>query len=98
MSIREGLSFTFYMRRFHQEVMRGVLRSLETYRRVVGEGLGVYWDDEGEAQRLDAAGWDVIMRDLTEGRDTKLGDVSGRENRHRFEYHCIKPDLLSKFR
>src|SRR4051794_36305355 len=47
--IREGLSFTFYMRRLHKELLPGLLLSLDEYRRAVGhEGLGTYWDDEGD--------------------------------------------------
>src|SRR5512140_2869292 len=54
--VREGLSFNFYMRRFHPELLPGILRSLETYRSVVGEGLGIYWDREAEYPHyLDAA-------------------------------------------
>ncbi len=94
MAIREGLSFTFYMRRFHQELLPGVLRSLETYRSVVGEGLGIYWDREAEYPHyLDAAGWELVMRDLTADGIIQLNDVSGRECRYRFDYYGKKANL-----
>ena len=98
MMIREGLSFNFYIRRFHEELLPGLLRSLEEYRRVVGpEGLGTYWDREGDPQDLDAAGWALTMRDLTEGRRFifHLGDGSGSEGRYDFKYHAKKPSLPS---
>ena len=95
MAIREGLSFTFYMRRFHQELLPGILRSLETYRGVVGEGLGIYFDDEGEALPLDAGGWDIAMRHLIASGGTYLEDVSAREYRYLFEYHGKKPNVPS---
>src|SRR5690349_5217002 len=87
MEIREGLSFNFYVRRFHQELLPGLLRSLEEYRRAVGpEGLGTYWDDEGYPQDLDADGWALTMRDLSAGRRLifHLGDVSASEQRYDF--------------
>jgi len=87
MLVREGLSFSFYMRRFHEELLPVVLRSLETYRTAVGEGLGIYWDEEAEyPHHLDAAGWELVMRDLNAGRTIRLNDVSGRECRYRFDY------------
>src|SRR4051794_25256536 len=94
MLIREGLSFTFYMRRFHEELLPGLLRSLDEYRRAVGpEGLGTYWDQEGDPQELDAAGWALIIQDLTEGRrhNAFLGDSSGRDYRYDFKYRGRDP-------
>ena len=57
---RVGLSFAFYMFRPHTEVVRGVMRALETYLDAVGpHALTYYADDEGDAQTLDAAGWSL---------------------------------------
>jgi len=91
----EGLSFTFYMRRFHQELLPGLLRSLETYRRLVREGLGIYWDMDCEARPLDTAGWELAMQDLAAGVIVRLHDVSDRDTRYRFEYFPKTADTPS---
>lgn len=43
--IRESVSFTFYMRRSHQEIVQEVMRCLEVYLRAIGpQVLGWYAD------------------------------------------------------
>ena len=98
MRVREGLSFNFYIRRFHEEILPALLHVLEEYRRVVGpEGLGVYWDQEGYAQHLDADGWALTRQNLNTGRRLicHLGDSSASEGRFEFRYYGKKPDLPS---
>jgi hypothetical protein len=88
--VREGLSITLYMRHSHEEILQGVLRSLETYLRTVGPAsLGWYINDEGETRRLDDAGWARTRRNLQEQRfpSIRLRDVEITQRRYRFEYH-----------
>ncbi|MDY7227477.1 DUF3396 domain-containing protein [Hyalangium rubrum] len=87
---REGLSFTFYMRRAHMKVAPAVLQSLETYLRAIGpEALGWYTDDAGEYWELDAAAWERTRRKVREARSPLifLYDSTLPERRYRFEYH-----------
>ncbi|WP_224364392.1 DUF3396 domain-containing protein [Hyalangium versicolor] len=87
--IREGLSFTFYMRRSHSEVAHRVLSALETYLRFIGPGsLGWYADEEGELHPLDERGWEWTRRELLGDRlrSAQLMDASRAEDRYRFEY------------
>ena len=87
---REGLRITFYMRHIHEGVWQGVARSLETYLHAVGpKALGWYFDAEGEAQELDAAGWELTWRMLREdpSRIVRLHDADPADCRYRFEYY-----------
>ncbi len=88
--VREGLSFTFYMRRSRAEVVPAVLRSLEAYLRAIGpQALGWYTDDEGEFHTLAQAGWERARRELHEVPSPiiQLYDAELTERRYRFEYH-----------
>jgi len=88
--VREGLSFTFYMRHPHDVVAEGVRRSLEAFLRAIGpHALGRYADEEGEYQNLDAAGWERIHGELrrTQWGIIRLYDATPGELRYRFEYH-----------
>jgi hypothetical protein len=87
--IRDGLSLCFYMRRSHEEVATGVMRSLEAYLRAVGpRALGWYADSEGDWQELDAAGWEHIRRRLQGSRCgiVTLKDLPGGAGQYRFNY------------
>jgi hypothetical protein len=87
--VREGLSINFYMRRSHAEVAPAVMRSLDAYLRAMGPGaLGLY-AAEGEWRELDDEGWSSIRRRILEGSSAliDLRDVSGGENKYRFEYY-----------
>jgi hypothetical protein len=87
--MREGLSFSFYMRRSHYEVAPLVLGALDMYLRAVGpQSLGWYADEEGDLQPLDERGWELTRRTLREGRlpMIELRDASNSEDRYRFEY------------
>ncbi len=87
--LREGLSLCFYIRRPHQEIARGVLRSLDTYLHAVGpHALGKYVDEEGYMQELDDAAWKRIRRELIEESwpSIRLQDESSSEDRYCFEY------------
>src|SRR5436305_1417263 len=81
--IRDGLSLSFYMRRPNQEVVPGVMRSLEAYVRAVGpQGLGVYAGEECWHD-LDDAGWAQTRRDLLgEQFIILLQDASTHEERY----------------
>jgi hypothetical protein len=88
--VREGLSFTFHMRRPRREVVPGVLQSLDAYMRAVGaDTLGWYTDDAGEYWKLDEAGWERTRRELREDPFPiiLLYDESLTERRYHFEYH-----------
>jgi hypothetical protein len=86
---REGLKLTFYMHHGHEYVIQGVERSLESYLRAAGpQSLGWYIDGEGEAQELDASGWEFTRRTLREGPShiIRLHDAEPSDYRYRFEY------------
>ncbi|PTL84404.1 DUF3396 domain-containing protein [Vitiosangium sp. GDMCC 1.1324] len=89
--LRDSLNLCFYIRHPHQEIVRGVLHSLETYLNAVGPGaLGTYVDDEGYRQVLDDAGWKRIRRELLEDEDRLIqlhDDETSREERYCFDYH-----------
>ncbi|WP_224247451.1 DUF3396 domain-containing protein [Hyalangium gracile] len=83
------MSLTFYMQYPHEEIAGQVEHTLKTYLSTVGsESLGLYADDEGEWQDLDAAGWELIWRLLREApsASVELQDASRLECRYRFEY------------
>ncbi len=87
---REGLQFTFFMRRPREEVVPGVLHSLEAYLRSVGsQAFGWYTDDDGEFWELDEASWEQTRQKLSKVRSpiVLLYDASLTERRYRFEYH-----------
>ena len=87
--IRDGLSICFYMRRSHEQVAAGVMRSLEAYLRALGpRALGWYADSEGDWQELDAAGWEHIRRELQDSRCgiVTLKDIPGGAGHYRFDY------------
>lgn len=86
--LREGLSFSFYMRRPHDEVKHSVQRALEIYLRAVGpEALSLYHGEE-ELLELDEAAWTDIRRKLVEERivSITLRDRGPYGHQYRFEY------------
>lgn len=87
--LREGLNISFYMRHSHHDVVQGVMRSLDTYLRAVGQkALGWYDDGEGTWRELDAAGWARTRRELLEKRwpMVTLRDALDGELRYWFDY------------
>jgi len=96
--MREGLSFTFYMRCPHHEVAPFVLRSLEVYRSAVGlDVLGWYMDQEGFFQEMDFAAWGQLRRDMLTGDQIifHLTDTARDEKGYQFRYHGKLFDALS---
>jgi hypothetical protein len=86
--LREGLSFTFYMRRPHEEVKHAVLRSLDVYLHVVGpQALSLYQGEE-EWLELGEAAWQNIRRELLEESivSITLRDRGASGHQYRFEY------------
>lgn len=86
---RDALSINFYMRHPHQEVVPGLLRSIDRYRRVLGNDvLSTYssercvWDD------LDDAAWEHLRAEVLGGTSTtiNLKDITSGENRFRIDY------------
>lgn len=93
--VNEGLSFTFYIRRSHQEVSTDIHRALDAYLRAVGaNALGSYADQDGEWQLLDEAGWTVVREELQKPRSAyvHLTDASSMEQRYRFIYQGRRLD------
>ncbi|WNG61824.1 DUF3396 domain-containing protein [Archangium gephyra] len=90
-SVTEGLRLDFYMRRPHTEMVRAVMRSMDTYVNAVGaENLGFYVDDEGDGQELDAEGWVINRRKLLEEPWPRVILVDARASgpqRYHFEYY-----------
>jgi hypothetical protein len=85
---RVALSFAFYMFRPHTEVVREVMRALETYVGAVGpHALKYYADYEDEALALDEAVRERVRREMLErpGAAEVLFDA-GAECYHRFMY------------
>ncbi len=67
--IRDSISICFYMKRPHQEVVRGVLRSLEVYREAIRpQRLGWYVGLDGDWYELDEPSWERIQSTLLVGR------------------------------
>ena len=94
LSIREGVSITFYMRRSHAEIMQAVIHALDVYRRAVEpRALGVYADPEGEWQDLDDKGWEIVQRDLLHplGADIALAAASDVPFGYEFSYSGRAP-------
>ncbi|WNG56184.1 DUF3396 domain-containing protein [Archangium gephyra] len=92
--IREGLSLCFYMKCPHANMVQEVMRSLDTYLRVVGsQTLQWYLDHEGEWQDLNEAGWELTRRKLLERHRLRV-DLLGvdGEQRYRFTYQGKDPD------
>ncbi|ATB27646.1 hypothetical protein MEBOL_001090 [Melittangium boletus DSM 14713] len=95
--LREGVSISFYMRRSHQDVVHGVMQSLESYLRVVGsKALGWYDDGEGTWRELDAVGWAHTRRELLEKRWplVTLRDALDGALRYGFDYRGKSLDEL----
>lgn len=87
--LREGLNFSFYIRRPHQEIARQVLSTLDTYSKAMGpNALGLCFDKNGEAQGLDTARWKRIQRELLEEEcpTVHLVEDSIQEDRYGFDY------------
>ncbi|PTL75040.1 DUF3396 domain-containing protein [Vitiosangium sp. GDMCC 1.1324] len=88
--LRDSLNLCFYIRHPHQEIVRGVLHSLETYLNEVGPGaLGTYVDHDGYSQLLDDTGWKHIRREMLEDEwpGIQLYDNdSNRESQYGFDY------------
>jgi hypothetical protein len=91
--LREALSISFYIRHPHREVAPALVRSLERYRRAVGEGvLSQYLDTGGYWEELDSAAWEAIYRELPglPSGFLDLRDTDSDENRYRLDYRgCL---------
>lgn len=88
-ALRESVSITFYIRRPHDEIAQGVLRSLDVYRRAIGERtLGSYVDDHGNWPELDEKGWALILQELGDprGANVELCERPDSVTGHRFRY------------
>lgn len=87
--LREGLSFSFYMRAPHDEVKQAVVRALDVYVRAVGpQALNLYTDNEGGGEKLDEGGWEVTRRMLLADfwAFIGLGGGAANEQQYCFEY------------
>ncbi|HZH74505.1 MAG TPA: DUF3396 domain-containing protein [Archangium sp.] len=90
LAIREGLSFTFYMRRPHHEVAPSLLRSLDAYCSAVGpEALSLYSDQEGDFHEMDSAAWSQFRREMLADNQLifHLKDAARNEQGYEFRYH-----------
>jgi len=90
LAVRDGLSFTFYMRRPHHEVAPVVLRSLEAYRSAVGpNALNHYLDRDGCFHEMDSSIWDQLQCDML-ADDRLIFHLTGAEqdgHGYEFRYH-----------
>lgn len=96
--LREGLSFSFYMKRPHREVVPSVIRSLEIFLQAVGHrALSRYIDDDGGARSLDRASLSRIIQSLQEMPSpiVQLLDAPGSQNQFRFEYYGKSANTMS---
>jgi hypothetical protein len=67
--IRDSISICFYMKRPHQEVIQGVLRSLDVYRQAISpQRLGWYVGPDEDWHELDEASWENIRSTLLRHR------------------------------
>jgi len=107
LAIREGLSFTFYMRRPHHEVAPALLRSLDAYCSAVGpEALSLYSDQEGDFHEMDSAAWEQFRREMLADNQLifHLKEAARNEQGYEFRYHgkvldeaslALEPDAVS---
>ena len=71
--MKECVTFTFYIRRSHPEIVHGVEQALELYLQAVGPGaLRWYPDLDGDWQELDEAGWAFVRRKLIHPRGANI--------------------------
>src|ERR1043165_1495938 len=106
MAMREMLRLSFYLPRAHRTFAADMLRSLETYATAAGPALGMYYNDEGDAEALDDARWAHVRSRMlgAQGPLVELADVSPSEERFGFEYHGkndttpFLPDQISVMR
>jgi len=67
--IRDSISICFYMKRPHQDVIQGVLRSLDVYRQAISpQRLGWYVGQDEDLHELDQAIWENIRATLLRGQ------------------------------
>ena len=88
--LREGLSFSFYMKRPHREVVPSVIRSLEIFLQAVGhQALSRYIDDDGGLRSFDRTALSRIIQSLQEMPSpiVQLLDAPESQNQFRFEYY-----------
>jgi hypothetical protein len=98
LAIRDGLSFTFYMRRPHHEVVPAVLRSLNVYLAAVGpNALGWCLDQEGFFHEMDSAAWEQFRHEMLSNRRLifHLKDADEDEQGYEFRYWGKKLDAKS---
>lgn len=96
--LREGLSFSFYMKRPHREVVPDVIRSLETFLGAVGhQALSRYIDDDGGSRSLDRTSLSTVIQSLQEMPSpiVQLLDAPGSQDQFRFEYYGKSAAALS---
>ncbi|HEX8823195.1 MAG TPA: DUF3396 domain-containing protein [Archangium sp.] len=99
--VRDGLSFTFYMRRPHHEVAPAVLRSLDAYRAAIRpDALGWYSDHDGFAQELDSAAWEQFRHEMLGDNWVIFYLMSGGQDSqaYEFRYHGKRYDAASLVR
>lgn len=90
LAVRDGLSFTFYMRHPHHEVASSVLRSLDAYRSAVGpNALSQCLDRDGCFHEMASATWDQFRCDML-ADDRLIFHLKGAEQDeggYEFRYH-----------
>ena len=88
--IRDALSFTFYLRHPHAEIAQKVMRSFESYLRVIGgrEKLSLYSEEAGAWLKLDAARGETLHQEFLDPERARihLVDASDNERRYQFNY------------
>jgi hypothetical protein len=87
------------MCRPHEEIAPSVTRALEIYLEAVGpQALVYYLDYEGEAQPLDAIGWEWVRRNMSGPQVGSARLCDAAEERYRFRYQGLdlrpEPDIL----
>ncbi|WP_241758756.1 type VI immunity family protein [Pyxidicoccus parkwayensis] len=86
---RDGLSINFYMRHPHQEVAPALIRSMECYRRALGNNvLSRYSHEEWTWNELDDDAWERLLRELRDApfANHELREVASGEQLYRLEY------------
>ncbi|WP_240360033.1 type VI immunity family protein [Pyxidicoccus caerfyrddinensis] len=87
---RDALCINLYMRHPRREVAPALLRSIDRYRRVLGNDVLSRYSSEGyEWDDLDDAAWEHLRGEVLDGMSAiiKLKDITSGENRFRLDYY-----------
>ncbi|QSQ19482.1 DUF3396 domain-containing protein [Pyxidicoccus parkwayensis] len=90
--LRDGLLFSFFMRRSHGDVAAGLWRAMQTYRTAIpAQALNGYVMPNGEWAPLDDAGWESVRDEVLQspwptGSEVRLQESHDEVGAYNIEY------------